>query len=120
MTTYELLCSTNRTLIKGQAFSEDEKRGIADTLLSRIDSPETVRRFHARVRASDERRNMYPLFYIPPDRGRRKSRLITGNMPRTHILSANHYELEILRLLALWGSDDGRVADMVDQQLRSR
>jgi hypothetical protein len=39
-------------------------------------------------------------------------------MPKTHLLSANHYELEILRLLALWGADNDQVAQMVYQSLK--
>jgi hypothetical protein len=60
---------------------------------------------------------MYPLFYIVPHSGKKKPRLITGYLPRTHVLSANHYELEVLRLLALWGSDRRQVAEMIDQTL---
>ncbi len=118
MTLYDLLCDTGRALIRGQVFSEYEKQECIKSLLSGIDTPGTVNRFLGRVKALDDGRSMYPLFYIPPDNGGKKYRLITGQMPKTHLLSANHYELEILRLLALWGSGNDRVAQMVDQTLK--
>ncbi len=117
VTRYDLLCSTNWALIKKQEFSDDEKQEIVNTFLSGIDTPETVCRFHARVKTPNDTRRMYPLFYIPPYNAGRKRRLITSNMPKTHILSANHYELEILRLLALWGSGNDKATGMVDQTL---
>ncbi|MGE5224111.1 MAG: hypothetical protein ACM3PY_16850 [Omnitrophica WOR_2 bacterium] len=118
MTSYDLLCNTGRALIKGQVYSDDKKQEIVKTLLSGMDTPETVDRFLGRVKAQVDGRMMYPLFYTPPYNGGKKYRLITGQMPKTHLLSANHYELEILRLLTLWGSDQDQVAQMIDQSLK--
>lgn len=117
MIAYELLCHTSRALIKGQVFSDYEKYEIINTLLASIDTPETVHRFLGSVKALNDGRMMYPLFYIPPYNGGKKYRLITGQMPKTHLFSANHYELEILRLLALWDSENDLVVQMVDQTL---
>ena len=44
---------------------------------------------------------------------------INGVMPKTQIFSANHYELEILRLLALWRVGDDVVDNML-QKTRER
>lgn len=118
MMLYDLLCNTGRALIRGQVFSEFEKQECIKTLLSGIDTPETVHSFLGSVKALDDSRIMYPMFYIPPYNGGKKYRLITGQMPKTHLLSANHYELEILRLLTLWGSSNDRVAQMVDRTLK--
>ena len=57
---------------------------------------------------------LYPLFFILPYNNGRKLRLITGTLPKTQILSANHYELEILCLLALWDRRNPRVKHMLD------
>jgi hypothetical protein len=118
MNAYEILCNTNRAIIKGQTIPDDEKQGIVQSLLSGASAPVTVRRFLAGVKATEENRSQYPQFYIPPYNGGKKYRLITGQMPKTQILSANHYELEILRLLALWGSGNERVRQMTDQTLK--
>ena len=69
---------------------------------------------------------MYPEIYIPPyvnkteaDMGYSpygaKYRLLTGYQPKTLMLSANAYELGILRLLALFGRDDSTVKQMCEQ-----
>ena len=66
---------------------------------------------------------MYPEIYIPPfvnkteaDYGYSpygaKYRLVTGYQPKTLMLSANAYELGILRLLALFAPDDATVIRM--------
>ena len=117
MNAYGMICKTNRALIQKQEISDDQKQDIVSTLLSAIDTPAVVRSFHRRVRASKENLTMYPLFYILQYAGRKKPRLITGYLTQTHILSTNHYELEILRLLALWGSDNVKVAEMIDHTL---
>lgn len=49
---------------------------------------------------------MYPIFFIPPYNNGEKYRTILGQTPKTHILSANMYELEILRLLRLFTFED--------------
>lgn len=115
MTTYEILCNTNWEMIKGKIFSDTEKQEITKSLLSAVSSEDTIYRFHKGVKAPDDGRIMYPLFYIPPYNDGKKFRLITGELPKTHILSANHYELEILRILALWDKDNPKVQFMLDE-----
>jgi hypothetical protein len=60
---------------------------------------------------------MYPLFYIPPYNDGKKLQTIIPMSPKTHILSANSYELEIIRLLHLFAPDDTIVKDMVKKTL---
>jgi hypothetical protein len=118
MTSYDLLCTTNWDLIKGKTFTEDEKRNVVDFLLSDIGEAYASQRFSRSVNAPTDGRRMYPIYYIPPYNGGGKYRLITGQMPKTHILSANHYELEILRLLALWAPRDQKVIQLVDNTVK--
>jgi len=113
MNPYELLCKTNWELIKGRSFSDEEKSEIVSRLLSTASSKGEVERFHRGVRAPDDGRIMYPLYFIPPYNGGKKLITINGVMPKTHIFSANHYELEILRLLAFWRSDGETISNML-------
>lgn len=48
----------------------------------------------------------------------KKLRLIQGYLPKTNILYANHYELEIIRLLFLYAPENGQVNEMVENTLR--
>lgn len=113
MNPHELVCKANWDIIKGRSFTDEEKDRIVGELLSAVSSKSTVERFHKGVRAPDDGRIMYPLSFIPPYNQGRKYITINGVMPKTHIFSANHHELEILRLLALWQSDDETVNNML-------
>ena len=112
MDIHSLLCQTNWDLIRGKHWSDEEKEKITRRLLSGISPVDGCRRFGVAAHAGDGR-SMYPLFFVPPQNGGRRLMTINGVMPKTHVLSANHYELEILRLLALWRPDDERVRHML-------
>jgi hypothetical protein len=116
-TAYEVLYNTNAVLLSGRSIPETEKRDIAMYLLSLANTPEEVNSFRKGVGAKGGNRNMYPSFYVPPYNNGNKYRLITGELPKTHILSANHYELEILRLLAMWGEGALAIKSMIDSTL---
>jgi hypothetical protein len=113
MTSHQLLSQTNWELIKGRAFTGAEKDQISSNLMSAASSRSKVDSFHKGVRAPSDGRGMYPLFFIPPYNNGKKLTTINGVTPKTHILSANHYELEMLRLLALWRPDDDGVRSML-------
>ncbi|MEN6355700.1 MAG: hypothetical protein ABFD83_01300 [Armatimonadota bacterium] len=113
MNPHELLCKTNWQLIEGKHFTDKEKNDITNRLLSAVSSKSVVERFHKAVKAPNDGRIMYPLFFIPPYNNGKKLITINGVMPKTHIFSANHYELEILRLLAIWRADDDTVKNML-------
>ena len=119
MTTHELICHTNWELIKGRCFCDAEKDDIVGRLLAAVSRQSEVERFHKSRRMSDDGRLMYPWFYIPPHNNGKKLITINGVMPKTQIFSANHYELEILRLLALWRVGDDVVDNML-QKTRER
>lgn len=118
MNAYELIRHLNSELVKGTAFTAAEKKEATTRLLAGADSREKAERFRQGVKAPDDGRILYPLFYIPPYNGGKKLRLFTGELPKTHILSANHYELEVLRLLALWDKDNPIVTRMLDETVR--
>ena len=98
MTTYELMMTTNELLIKGRVYSEHEKRSISDSLLQGHFFRNTNRSATTNV----EERSKYPYFYIPPYNNGKKLRTITMVTPHTQMLSSNAYELEIIRILALF------------------
>ncbi|HPF55601.1 MAG TPA: hypothetical protein PLV03_03595, partial [Clostridiales bacterium] len=84
-------------------------------------TPEQATRFYAGVRfpgnTDANGRRMYPVFFIPPYNGGKKYKTILNQTPKTHILSANLYELEILRLLHLFVHNDPEIKYMVEKTL---
>lgn len=116
MTAYELMLKTNHYLIKGGTLNESQKQNIARQFLSDISSQNTVNRFHNSVNSpkveNGDSRLMYPLFFIPPYNNGKKFKTILGQMPKTQILSANMYELEIIRLLNILSPENEIVSDM--------
>lgn len=103
---HELLCKTNWELIKGKSFSAKERADISTALLASICK-------RAAPEAPAPSFTMYPLFFSQSYSSRRRLITINGVMPKTQIFSANHHELEILRLLALWKSENQAVQDML-------
>jgi len=98
----------------GADFDPARGRRFAAALLDMVNAPSEAERFQRGVGAADTHNEfMYPAFYIPPWNGNRKCRTLTGVVPATHILSANAYELEILRLLCLFAGDEPRTERMI-------
>jgi hypothetical protein len=110
MTAYDLMLELNQLR---EPLSPERKAEAVSVLLAARSSPEQARRFHNGVRYPGNTGGMYPQFFIPPYNGGRKLRTVTGQLPKTHILSSNMYELEILRLLHLYAPDNAEVAAMV-------
>ena len=75
-------------------------------------------KYKKRMRVNAETSNMYPNYYIPPYNGNKNHRLVQGYLPKTNILYANHYELEIIRLLYLFSPENEVVNDMVKNTLK--
>ena len=115
MDPHELLCRTNWDLIKGKCFSDEQKAEISAMLLSAADQEDAARRSRRSAKAPDDGRVMYPYFFRPPHNNGHTLMTINGVKPKTQILSANHYELEILRLLALWRPGDDTVRCMLSE-----
>ena len=126
MNPYELMINTNRYLIKGGELNESQKINIVNQFLVVRSDERTKQSFYKGVNApeylaslgkSNDGRKMYPLFYIPPYNEGKKFQTVIPMSPKTHILSANSYELEIIRLLYLFAPDDKMVKDMANKTL---
>ncbi len=126
MTPHELMIKTNHYLIKGGELTEPQKANIVRQLLDARSDERTIQSFKKGVKApeylfaagqSTDKRVMYPLFYILPYNGGKKLQTVLPMSPKTHILAANSYELEIIRLLYLFAPDDPVIREMVDNTL---
>lgn len=119
MTSYELMIKTNYSLIKGEELSD--KQSIVTQLLDARSTTQQANRFYSGVgfpnNTDNMGRRMYPIFFIPPYNNGKKYRTVTSQMPGTYILSANSYELEIIRLLYILAPENVDVMDMVSQIL---
>lgn len=101
MSAYEQMIRTNEELICHSKISETRKQEIVTALLSeasmeQVDGPAE-----------------YPRFYLPRDT-KTRFRTLMMQLPKTLILSANSYELEILRLLIVLSPDNPKARNMVD------
>lgn len=114
MTMYELMLNINHRLIAGEVLSADEKACIVSQFLSEAHFPIQAVSFGKNPVAKARR----PLFFFPPQNEDKKLKTLLGQMPKTHILNGNMYELEILRLLYLFAPDNPVVAEMITQTLR--
>lgn len=122
MTLYELMIKANHYMIKGGELTDNHKRNISDQFLDGISPRGHAERFYNGVKfpknTDSTGRQMYPIYYIPPYNENKKFKTILGQTPKTHILSANSYELEILRLLYLFSPDDLNVRTMISNTLK--
>lgn len=123
MTPYEAMVAVNHRMIRygADSVSAEEQAVLVSVFLSAVTDREKAERFYAAVRfpgnCDKSGRRLYPAFLIPPYNGGKTYATILGQVPRTHILSANGYELEILRLLHLLAPDHPAVQDMNDKTL---
>lgn len=121
MSAYELMVKTNHYLIKGGTLTELQKQSIVSQLLAAKSTYQQAQRFYVGVKypnnTDQSDRQMYPLFFIPPYNDGKKYKTIFNQTPKTHIFSANMYELEILRLLYLLAPDNAEINNMVEETL---
>ena len=108
----------NRKMIVGEEISDVEKQEAVSIFLNGICDREAVVKYKKRMRVNSESDNIYPNYYIPPYVGSKKLRLIQGYLPKTNILYANHYELEILRLLYILVPENKTVGEIVKNTLQ--
>lgn len=107
MNIYQLFCDVNERQIKNLPIDNGLKEITTDYLLKNINRSNLTAGRRKHVTSP-----IRPLFFFPQYESH-KFRLITGEMPRTNMLSANHYELECLRILALWRHDEELVQSML-------
>lgn len=117
MEKYKILMEINRKAIFAEEISDIEKEEALSVLLNGICRKEDIIKYKRRMRVNPETDNIYPNYYIPPYNGNKKLRLIQGYLPKTNILYANHYELEIIRLLFMFAPENEKVNELVGNTL---
>lgn len=115
---YETLMGINRKEVLGEEIPETEKKETASVFLNEVCDRGDILKYKKRMRVNAMSDNMYPNYYIPPYDGTKKRRLVQGYLPKTNILYANHYELEILRLLHRFLPENETVKGMVKNTLQ--
>lgn len=118
MEKYKILMEANRKMIFAEEISDAEKAETVSLLLNGISCKDDILNYKKRMRVNAGTDSMYPDYYIPPYNGGRKLRLIQGYLPKTNILYANHYELEIIRLLFLFAPENRIVNEIAENTLR--
>jgi len=122
MTAYELMIKTNHHLIKDGELTDAQKANIVRQLLTAQSDERIKQSFYKGVKYpgntdKNGTGHMYPLFFIPPYNENKKYQTVIPMSPKTHILSANSYELEIIRLLYMLAPKNSDVQDMVEKTL---
>lgn len=112
---HELTCSINSKIIRKENFENEEIDTFVNAFLQNVSSDNAVQRFHQGVRAPEDGRQMYPLFYIPPYNDGKKLHTLNGILPKTHIYAANSYELEILKILKEFCKNNSIVENMLNK-----
>jgi len=113
------MIKTNHHLITGGGLTDAQKANIVRQLLAARSDERTKQSFYRGVKypnnidSAGDVTGTYPGYYIPPYNGGKKLQTVIPMSPKTHILSANSYELEIIRLLHLFAPDDPAVKNMV-------
>jgi hypothetical protein len=102
----------NLKLIMSGKVSQLEMGNTVMSFLSSLDERNPIPNDHKL-----KYKSMCPLFFLPPENGGRKLRTITMVTPKTCLLSDNMYELEILRLLALFDRNNNQVETMINSTL---
>ena len=114
---YKVLITVVHKEKSGEEFSLEEKQEIVTILLNGVACKEDVKKYKLRMRVNPYTDNIYPNYFIPPHNENRKLPMTNGKLPKTHILYANHYELEILRILFLFASENEIVQMMIKDTL---
>lgn len=114
---YKVLTEINKKEIFAEEISDIEKQETVSTLLNGIACDEDVIRYKKSMRMNPDTDSLYPNYYIPPYNSNKKLRLIQGYLPKTKILYANHYELEIIRLLFMFAPENEKISEMVKNTL---
>ena len=124
MNAHELMIKTNHYLIKGGELTEAQKANISSQLLAARSSEREKQSFYKGVNYENNMdkngdiTGTYPAYYITPYNGGKKLQTVIPVSPKTHILAANAYELDIIRLLYLFAPDNPEVREMTRGTLK--
>lgn len=118
MERYHTLMQINRKEIVAEDISDTEKEKAISVLLHGACIRRELLGYPKRIGAGSKTNPRYPHYYLPPDNGKKKPRLVQGYLPKTQLLYANYFELEILRLLCMLASGNEAVDAMVEGTLQ--
>lgn len=118
MEMYKTLMEINRKEMAGEEITDTEKEQAVNLFLNGVCGREEILKYKRRMRVNAETDTTYPNYYIPPYADGKKLRLVQGYLPKTYILYANHYELEIIRLLYMFAPENDTVKEMVQNTLQ--
>ena len=119
MDNYRILMEVSHKEILGaNSIAEEEKQKIVEVLLNGVACKDDVKKYKLRMRVNPFTDTTYPNYFIPPYNGNKKLRLADGSLPKTHILYANYFELEILRILFQFAPDNETVQEMITSTLQ--
>lgn len=117
MESYRILIEVSQNEAEGEKYTDKEKQEIVEQLLNGMACKEDVKKYKLRMRVNPYTDNIYPNYFIPPYNENKKLPMVNGKLPKTHILYANHYELEILRILFLFAPENEAVQTMIKNTL---
>jgi len=104
------MIKTNHYILKGGQLTDAHEANITRQLLA-------ARHYGRKPKFIQEDPNMYPQFFIPPFNDGKKLQTVIPMSPKTQILSANSYELEIIRLLHIFAQHNSDVTYMVNETI---
>lgn len=118
MESYRILIEVSQNEAEGEKYTDKEKQEIVEQLLNGMACKEDVKKYKLRMRVNPYTDNIYPNYFIPPYNENKKLRLADGSLPKTHILYANYFELEILRILLQFAPENEMVQEMITNTLQ--
>lgn len=118
MECYRILIEVSQNEAEGEKYTDKEKQEIVEQLLNGMACKEDVKKYKLRMRVNPNTDNIYPNYFIPPYNENKKLRLADGSLPKTHILYANYFELEILRILFQFAPENEMVQEMITNTLQ--
>lgn len=117
MENYKIIMDVNRRETEGEEFTGREKQEIVILLLEGIACKADIKKYKLRMRVNPYTDTIYPNYFIPPYNENKKLPMVNGKLPKTHILYANYYELEILRILFLFAPENEMIQEMIKKTL---
>ena len=115
MTAYDLMIKTNHHLIKDGELTDAHKASIVRQLLAVQTDENVIIKFYEKMKADG---STYPGYFLPPYNDNKKYQTVIPMSPKTHILSMNAYEMDILRILWLFAPENPIVCDLIQGTIK--